>query len=43
MRMALGAPAETRAYMLAESGIVAAIGGITGIAIAFGFIRLLKY
>jgi putative ABC transport system permease protein len=44
MRMALGAPrGRLVAYMLAESGIVAAIGGITGIAIAFGFIRLLKY
>jgi putative ABC transport system permease protein len=44
MRMALGAPrGRLVAYMLAESGIVAVIGAATGIAIAFGCIRLLQW
>ena len=44
MRMALGAPrGRLIAYMLAESGIVAAIGASVGVAIAFGSIRLLQW
>jgi putative ABC transport system permease protein len=44
MRLALGAPrGRLITYMLAESSIVAGVGGVMGVTIAFGFIRLLQY
>ena len=44
MRMALGAPrGRLLAYLLIESGIVALAGGVIGVAMAFGCIRILRW
>ena len=44
MRMALGAPrARLIVHMLMESSVVAVIGGLVGVAIAFGCIRVLQW
>jgi putative ABC transport system permease protein len=44
MRLALGAPrGRLIAYLLAESGIIAVIGGALGVAIAHGCVRLLLW
>lgn len=44
LRMALGAPrGRLIAGVLFESTIISAIGGVLGVTIAFGFIRLLQY